>query len=111
MEIDEDGDGVPDRREHYGPGEKLERTEYLERGRIVRRQADDAQSRSPEIHRGGALPRWSIASVVVVGQGQGQAKVTLCHKGKTTLTVADSAAGAHYAHGDTPGPCPASPSK
>ena len=29
MEIDEDGDGVPDRREHYGPGERLERTEYL----------------------------------------------------------------------------------
>jgi len=36
MEIDDDGDGVADRREHYGPGERLERTEYLERGRIVR---------------------------------------------------------------------------
>ena len=40
-----------------------------------------------------------------------QTKVTLCHKGRFVLTVADSAAAAHYAHGDTPGPCPASPSK
>ena len=27
MDVDENADGVPDRREHYGPGEKLERTE------------------------------------------------------------------------------------
>ena len=58
-----------------------------------------------------ALFAMVAASVVVVGQGQGQARVTLCHKGKVTLTVAESAAAAHYAHGDTPGPCPASPSK
>jgi hypothetical protein len=40
-----------------------------------------------------------------------QAKVTICHKGKTTITVAEPAAAAHYAHGDAPGPCDASPSK
>ena len=58
-----------------------------------------------------ALFAMVAASVVVVGQGQGQAKVTLCHKGKNTLTVATPAASAHYAHGDSAGPCPASPYK
>jgi hypothetical protein len=48
-----------------------------------------------------------IASVFAGGQD----KVTLCHKGKNTLTVAAPAAAAHYAHGDTPGACPASPYK
>ena len=93
MDVDENADGVPDRREHYRPGEKLERTEVA----------------LPLI--AAALFAMVAASVVVVGQGQGQAKVTLCHKGKNTLTVAESAAPAHYAHGDIPGPCPASPSK
>lgn len=32
-----------------------------------------------------------------------QTKVTICHKGKNTLTVAEPAAAAHYAHGDAPG--------
>ena len=36
MDVDENGDGAVDRREHYGPGERLERTEYLERGQVVR---------------------------------------------------------------------------
>ena len=40
-----------------------------------------------------------------------QTKVTICHKGKNTITVAESAAAAHYAHGDIPGACDASPSK
>lgn len=35
-------------------------------------------------------------------------KVTLCHKGKETITVSRNAADAHYAHGDTPGACPTS---
>ena len=48
-----------------------------------------------------------IVSVVAAGQKQ----VTLCHKGKNTLTVAEPAVAAHYAHGDLPGACPASPSK
>jgi len=40
-----------------------------------------------------------------------QTKVTICHKGKNTITVAEPAAAAHYAHGDAPGACDASPSK
>ena len=40
-----------------------------------------------------------------------QTKVTICHKGKTTITVAESAAASHYAHGDASGACDASPSK
>ena len=49
----------------------------------------------------------AIASVVAGEQD----KVTLCHKGKNTLTVAAPAAAAHYAHGDAMGACQASPSK
>lgn len=56
---------------------------------------------------GGVLAVMAVVSVMEAGQ----TKVTLCHKGKNTLTVADSAAAAHYAHGDLPGPCDASPSK
>lgn len=37
--------------------------------------------------------------------GYGQEKVTLCHKGKNTLTVAAPAAQAHLNHGDTMGAC------
>lgn len=36
----------------------------------------------------------------------GAKKVTLCHKGKKTLTVGAPAAKAHQRHGDTLGPCP-----
>lgn len=32
-------------------------------------------------------------------------KVTLCHKGKNTITVGESAKKAHLAHGDTLGKC------
>jgi hypothetical protein len=32
-------------------------------------------------------------------------KVTLCHKGKNTITVSQNALKAHLAHGDTVGPC------
>jgi hypothetical protein len=38
------------------------------------------------------------------GGGNGQPKVTLCHKGKT-LTVGAPAQAAHLRHGDTEGPC------
>lgn len=38
-------------------------------------------------------------------RGEGQEKVTLCHKGRKTLTVAAPAADAHRRHGDTLGPC------
>jgi hypothetical protein len=33
-------------------------------------------------------------------------KVTICHKGKNTLTIGISALPAHLAHGDTMGACP-----
>lgn len=33
-------------------------------------------------------------------------KTTICHKGESTITVADEALPAHLAHGDTIGPCP-----
>ena len=33
MDVDEDRDGRVDRREYYGPGERLERIEYLEAGK------------------------------------------------------------------------------
>jgi hypothetical protein len=36
----------------------------------------------------------------------GKTKVTLCHKGKKTITVGAPAARAHLRHGDTLGPCP-----
>ena len=39
------------------------------------------------------------------GRGAGQQKVTLCHKGKNTITVGDPAREAHLRHGDTVGPC------
>ena len=38
--------------------------------------------------------------------GLGQDKVTLCHKGKKTLTVGAPAQEAHLRHGDSPGACP-----
>jgi hypothetical protein len=36
MDADDDADGAIDRREYYGPGERLERTEYLDHGRVIR---------------------------------------------------------------------------
>ena len=41
-----------------------------------------------------------------LGRGGGQEKVTLCHKGKNTLTVGAPAQPAHLRHGDSPGACP-----
>lgn len=32
-------------------------------------------------------------------------KVAVCHKGKKTLMLPESAVDAHMRHGDTPGPC------
>jgi hypothetical protein len=40
------------------------------------------------------------------GKGNGKEKVTICHKGKKTITVAKPALKAHLKHGDTVGPCP-----
>lgn len=45
-----------------------------------------------------------------VAHAEGQNKQTLCHKGLSTITVADPAVyNAHLQHGDTPGPCPVNP--
>jgi hypothetical protein len=43
------------------------------------------------------------------GRGGGQQKVTLCHKGKKTLTVGAPAQAAHLSHGDSAGACPPEP--
>lgn len=41
------------------------------------------------------------------GKGKDKEKVTLCHKGKKTITVGEKAAKKHIErHGDTVGPCP-----
>lgn len=40
-----------------------------------------------------------------VGHAGGQHKVTLCHKGKNTITVGAPAVDAHLAHGDYRGAC------
>jgi hypothetical protein len=39
------------------------------------------------------------------GSGAGQQKVTLCHKGKNTITVGEPAKEAHLRHGDGLGAC------
>jgi hypothetical protein len=39
----------------------------------------------------------------------GQTKVTICHKGKVTITIAQSALAAHLAHGDKIGSCDVTP--
>ena len=39
------------------------------------------------------------------GQQYGKSKVTLCHKGKKTITVGKPAERAHLRHGDTLGAC------
>jgi hypothetical protein len=41
-----------------------------------------------------------------IAQYQYGKKVTLCHKGKKTITVGAPAAKAHLRHGDKLGPCP-----
>jgi hypothetical protein len=39
------------------------------------------------------------------GSGGNGGKVTVCHKGRNTLNISQSALGAHLGHGDTVGPC------
>jgi VCBS repeat-containing protein len=46
------------------------------------------------------------ATVTITVQAVGDNKVTLCHKGKNTITVGAAAVAAHLAHGDTLGSCP-----
>jgi microcystin-dependent protein len=44
-------------------------------------------------------------SAVSAGEGQYGKKVTICHKGKNTITISKKALPAHLRHGDTVGPC------
>jgi len=39
-------------------------------------------------------------------KGKGNSKVTICHKGKQTKEIPESALGGHLGHGDTMGACP-----
>ncbi len=55
-----------------------------------------------------------IATVAVAfatqnGGGAGQEKVTICHKGKNTITVGAPALDAHLRHGDKEGACSTAP--
>jgi Ca2+-binding RTX toxin-like protein len=55
-----------------------------------------------------------IATVAVAfatqnGGGTGQEKVSICHKGKNTITVGAPARDAHLRHGDKGGPCSTTP--
>jgi len=43
------------------------------------------------------------------GKAKGKEKVTLCHKGRKTITVGKPAEKAHLAHGDTKNACPGTP--
>ena len=50
---------------------------------------------------GAGLDHVSVTTPVIGGD-----KVTICHKGKNTITVGPKAAAKHIEkHGDTPGPC------
>lgn len=42
---------------------------------------------------------------------QGQERCQVCHKQRQTITIACEAVDRHIAHGDTAGPCPASPTR
>jgi hypothetical protein len=61
-----------------------------------------------------ALAGWSLTTaygvlggdVAVAQYYYEDNKVTICHKGKSTITVSESAVPAHQEHGDTIGPCP-----
>jgi outer membrane biosynthesis protein TonB len=73
--------------------------------------------RSARIGLTGALSALVVISLVAAGgvgfarspvsaaQYQYGKKVTICHKGKVTITISRSALPAHLAHGDKIGPC------
>jgi hypothetical protein len=51
----------------------------------------------------------TVAFAIPNEGGNGQAKVTLCHKGMNTITVGAPAQAAHERHGDTLGACEETP--
>lgn len=58
-----------------------------------------------------------VLAVTFAARITAQQQVTLCHRppgnpsNAQTITVGQPAAQNHFAHGDTPGPCPGSPKK
>ena len=79
----------------------------------------DGRSRRSSISKDGSTISFgSQATNLVSGDSNGvqdifvtgnpffdEAKTTICHKGKNTITVSKKALPAHLAHGDTIGPC------
>jgi hypothetical protein len=53
----------------------------------------------------------TVAFAIPKEGGNGQTKVTLCHKGMNTITVGEPAVAAHERHGDTLGACEEAPSE
>ncbi len=64
----------------------------------------DAQGQSQA--KGKAQGQSQVQGTDEAEGGGGQEKVTLCHKGKNTITVGAPAEAAHLRHGDIKGPCP-----
>ena len=69
------------------------------------RKAPNIGKPRPDVgHPGNGKPE-ELGNEAEHGRGGGQQKVTLCHKGKNTLTVGFPARAAHLRHGDTLGAC------
>jgi hypothetical protein len=60
-----------------------------------------------EVGQPGNAKPGDLGNEVEHGRGGGQQKVSLCHKGKKTLTVGEPALAAHKRHGDSEGACKA----
>ena len=50
-------------------------------------------------------------NVITAAEGAYGKKVTICHKGKKTISIGKSAWPAHQRHGDTPGTCASAAAK
>lgn len=79
---------------------------------VVLRQRSTATSHLLGVVAGLAAIFFLVTPSTVVAQGDSSGcKQQVCHKGRQTLTVSCNAVAAHQAHGDTLGPCPATPSR
>ncbi len=75
-----------------------ELTRGLANGSVNRRRA-------LKLFAAGAIAALLPSRALAEPEGQ----ITICHKGKNTITISESALPHHLDHGDTPGPCSASP--